>query len=371
MFRARRKTGQAAELRPEFELQDIGQGWAPLPDRRIDLTDTKDKSERKSMKIIALEEHVTTPLYAEKEVVSERRRTSMADRGQRVGHDVNAELLNMSNSRIAAMNDAGIDVQVLSMTMPGPQGLPAAEAIAVARDANDRMADAVRTHPGRFAAFACLPTPDVGAAVKELQRAVGTLGFKGTMINGHTHGEFLDDKKYWPIFAAAEALNVPVYLHPRDVPPAAAFYFDGYPEIATAACGFTVDTTIHFMRMVFAGVFDAFPKLTFLLGHLGEGIPFVLDRIEDHTALATKRRGLTKTFAEVMRQNVWVTTSGNFSPPALRCTIEVLGIDRVMFSVDWPYESNKIGVAFLKSLDLPPADMEKLAHGNAERLLRL
>jgi predicted TIM-barrel fold metal-dependent hydrolase len=323
------------------------------------------------MKIIALEEHITTPLYAEKEVITPRRRQSMIDRGQRVGHDVNAELLNVSNTRIAAMNEAGIDLQILSMTMPGPQGLPPDEAIAVARDANDRMADAVKTHPNRFAAFACLPTPDVAASVKELERTVSGLGFKGTMINGHTNGEFLDDKKYWPIFEAAQALDMPVYLHPRDVPPKAAFYFEGYPEIATAACGFTVDTTIHFMRLVFAGVFESFPKLKFLLGHLGEGLPFVLDRIEDHTALATKRKGFKKTFAETMRENVWVTTSGNFSPPSLRCTVDVMGIDRVMFSIDWPYESNKVGMEFFNKLDLPQADMEKLAHGTAEKLLKL
>ena len=323
------------------------------------------------MRIIALEEHITTPLYADRQNDTPRRRTSMADRNRQVGHDVVAELLNVSNSRIAAMNEAGIDLQVLSMTMPGPQGLPAADAIAVARDANDRMAEAIRAHPGRFAAFAALPTPDVAAAVKELQRAVSTLGFKGAMINGHTNGEFLDDKKYWPIFEAAAGLGVPVYLHPRDVPPQAAFYFEGYPEIATAACGFTVDTTIHFLRLIFAGVFEAFPTLSFILGHLGEGIPFVLDRIEDHTALATKRRGLKKTVAEVMRGNVWVTTSGNFSPAALRCTVDILGIDRVLFSVDWPYESNKIAVAFLNRLDLPSAEREKLAHGNAERLLKL
>jgi predicted TIM-barrel fold metal-dependent hydrolase len=322
------------------------------------------------MKIIALEEHISTPLYANKEVVTPRRRQSMADRSQRLGHDVTAELLNVSNTRIAAMNEAGIDVQVLSMTMPGPQGLPAEESIAVARDANDRMADAVRAHPNRFAAFACLPTPDVAASVKELQRTI-VLGFKGTMINGHTNGEFLDDKKFWPIFEAAEALDVPVYLHPRDVPAKAAFYFEGYPEIATAACGFTVDTTIHFMRLVFGGVFEAFPKLKFLLGHLGEGLPFVLDRIEDHTALALKRKGFKKTFAETMHENVWVTTSGNFSPPALRCTVDVLGVDRVMFSVDWPYESNKVGMEFFHKLDLPPQDREKLAHSTAERLLKL
>ena len=322
------------------------------------------------MRIIAIEEHITTPLYGQKEHVTPRRVASMADRSKRVGHDVTAELADLSNSRIAAMNDAGIDLQVLSMTMPGPQGLPAADAIAVARDANDRMAAAVTAHRKRFAAFATLPTPDVAASVKELQRTV-SLGFKGTMINGHTHGEFLDDKKYWPILEAAETLGVPVYLHPREPHPGAAFYFNGYPEIATAACGFTVDTQIHFLRMIFAGVFDAFPKLTLILGHLGEGLPFVLERVEDHTALAAKRRGLKKTVAEVMTSNVMVTTSGNFSPPALRCTVDILGIDRVMFSVDWPYESNKLGVAFLNNLGLPEADLEKLAHGNAERLLKL
>jgi predicted TIM-barrel fold metal-dependent hydrolase len=323
------------------------------------------------MRIVAIEEHVTTPLYQQKHVETPRRLASLSDRKIRVGHDVAAELLDMSNSRVAAMNDAGIDVQVLSMTMPGPQGLPTAESIAVARDANDRMAAAIKAHPNRFAAFATLPTPDVPTAVKELQRTVGTLGFKGTMLNGHTNGEFLDDKKYWPIFEAAQSLDVPVYLHPRDVHPSAAFYFDGYPEIATAACGFTVDTTIHFLRLIFAGVFDTFPKLKFILGHLGEGIPFVLDRIEDHTGLALKRRGLKKTVAEVMRENVWVTTSGNFAPPSLRCTVDTLGIDRVIFSVDWPYESNKLGVAFLNQLGLPQADLEKLAHGNAESLLKL
>lgn len=323
------------------------------------------------MRIIAIEEHVTTPLYQQKQIDTPRRLASLVDRKQRVGHDVMTELYDMSNSRVAAMNDAGIDMQVLSMTMPGPQGMAAADAIAVARDANDRMAAAVKSHPNRFAALATLPTPDVDAAVAELERTVKTLGFKGTMINGHTNGEFLDDKKYWPIFEAAQSLDVPVYLHPRDVHPSATFYFDGYPEIATAACGFTVDTTIHFMRIVFGGVFDAFPKLKFVLGHLGEGIPFVLDRVEDHTALAAKRRGLKKTVAEVMRENVWVTTSGNFSAPALRCTVDVLGIDRVIFSVDWPYESNKIGVAFLNNLGLPQPELEKLAHGNAERLLKL
>jgi 2,3-dihydroxybenzoate decarboxylase len=323
------------------------------------------------MKIIAIEEHVTTSLYEESNPARARRSSSLGERSARLGHDIPSELLNISNTRIAAMNEAGIDVQVLSLTVPGGQGMDAAGAIKVTRDANDRMADAARAHPGRFAAFAALPTADVAASVKELERTVKELGFKGTMINGHTNGEFMDDKKFWPIFAAAQALDVPVYLHPRDPHPQAKFYFAGYDELATAAWGFAMDTVSHFLRMIFAGVFDAHPKLQVILGHLGEGIPFFLDRLEDHTTIAAKHRGLKKTAAQVMRENVYVTTSGNFSTAAFQCTREVLGLDRIIFSVDWPYESNKIGAAFLKNLPLAPAEKEKLAHGNAERLLKL
>jgi predicted TIM-barrel fold metal-dependent hydrolase len=323
------------------------------------------------MRIIAIEEHVTTPLYDELNQATARRRASLGDRSKRVGHDVDSELRNVSNTRIAAMNEAGVDVQVLSLTMPGSQGLDAANAIKVARDANDRMADAAKAHPGRFAALAALPTPDIAASVKELKRTVTELGFKGTMINGHTNGEFLDDKKFWPILEAAQELDVPIYLHPRDPHPSAKFYFADYEELSAAAWGFTMDTVSHFLRLIFAGVFDAYPKLQFILGHLGEGIPFFLDRIEDHTCLAVKRRGLKKTVAQVMRENVFVTTSGNFSTAAFQCTRDVLGLERIIFSIDWPYESNKIGIDFLKHLPLAPAEMELLAHGNAERVLKL
>jgi 2,3-dihydroxybenzoate decarboxylase len=295
----------------------------------------------------------------------------MRHRRELLGHDVEEELINVSNTRIASMNETGIAFQVLSMTMPGPQGLDAKTATAVALDANERMAGAMRSHPDRFGAFACLPTPDVAASVKELERTVTKLGFKGAMINGHTNGEFLDDKKYWPIFEAAQSLDVPVYMHPRDPHPAAKVYFDGYPELASAAWGFTMDTVAHFLRICFSGVFESFPKLKFMLGHNGEGLPFYLDRLENHTAIGMKEHGFKKTITDIMQQNVIVTTSGNFSVPALMCTVAVLGIDRVIFSVDWPYESNKVGVDFLNSLPLSAADLEKLAHGNAEKLLKL
>ena len=324
------------------------------------------------MKIIALEEHYETPRHVQAFPATPRRARNMADRSKELGHDVNAELLDIGKSRIAAMDAAGIDLQVLSLTIPGCQGLEAAAAIPMAREANDLVHEAVKSHPGRFAAFAALPTADPKASVQELERAVTRLGFKGTMINGHTQGTFLDDKKYWGIFECAQALNVPVYLHPRDPHPAVLkTYFEGYEDLAFAAWGFAADTCSHFLRLVFAGVFDAFPRLTMILGHLGEGLPFWLHRIEDHTQAAVKRRGLKKTAAQYLTENLVVTCSGQFSTPAFLCTLLAFGVDNVLFSVDWPYESNRTGVEFLKNLPVSDEDKAKIAHRNAERVLRL
>ena len=323
------------------------------------------------MRIIALEEHVVTPLYVAKSV-RRPRPISLADRSQILGHDISAELLDIGETRIRHMDAAGIDVQVLSLTMPGVQAFDATDAPAVARDANDRIQDAIRAHPTRFAGFAALPTADPKAAANELERTVTQLGFKGAMINGHTGGEFLDDKKYWAIFEAAQALGAPIYLHPRDPHPAVMkAYFEGYEELATAAWGFTMDTVSHFLRMIYAGVHDAFPDLTFILGHLGEGLPFFLHRLNDHTHYSLVRRGRRKTMVEYMTENVVVTCSGFFSEPALVCTVTALGIDNVLFSVDWPYESNRLGREFLDNLPLSQPDKEKIAHGNAERVLRM
>jgi predicted TIM-barrel fold metal-dependent hydrolase len=321
------------------------------------------------MKIIALEEHFILP----------REETNLPpgahrgnDREKLLGFDVVAELLDLGDSRLAAMDAAGIDVQVLSHNQPGVQALDAGSAVPVAREVNDLLFEAVKAHPDRFLGLAALPTADPAAAVKELERAVGKLGFKGAMINGHTQGVFLDDKKFWGLFECAQALGVPIYLHPSKPHPAVMrAYFEGYEELALAAWGFGIDTGAHFLRLVFAGVFDAFPKLTFILGHLGEGLPFMLHRINDQTQLAAKRRGLRRLPLEYLTQNLVVTCSGNFSAAAFLCTVMALGIDNVLFSVDWPYESNSAAVDFLRHQALGPHDMAKVAHLNAERVLRL
>jgi predicted TIM-barrel fold metal-dependent hydrolase len=321
------------------------------------------------MKIIALEEHFILPREEQNLPPAAHRGN---DREKLLGVDTAAALLDVGNARIAAMDEAGIDVQVLSQNQPGCQALDASAAIAMATEVNDLLGETVRAHPTRFAALAALPTADPAAAVRELERAVTRLGCKGAMINGLTQGSFLDEKQFWCIFECAQSLGVPIYLHPTKPHPAVmSAYFAGYEELAFASWGFGIETGVHFLRLVLAGVLDAFPKLTFILGHLGEGLPFMLHRINDHTQLAAIRRGLKRTVSDYLTQNLVVTCSGNFSAPAFLCTVTALGIDNVLFSVDWPYESNIAGVEFLKRLPLAPHDLAKVAHGNAERVLKL
>jgi predicted TIM-barrel fold metal-dependent hydrolase len=344
---------------------------AALPDsvRRVAACLEASSVKDLNMRIIALEEHFITP-REEQNLPPGAQRGS--DREKLLGFDIVAELLNLGDTRLAAMDAAGIELQVLSHNQPGCQALDAATAIPLAREVNDLLAAAVNAHPNRFAGFAALPTADPTAAVKELDRAVTRLGFKGAMINGHTRGIFLDDKQFWCIFECAEALGVPIYLHPSKPHPAVmGAYFAGYEELALAAWGFGIETGAHFLRLVFAGVFDAFPNLTFILGHLGEGLPFMLHRINDQTQLAATRRGLKKTPAQYLTENLVVTCSGNFSAAAFLCTVMALGVKNVLFSVDWPYESNVTAVEFLRRQPLSSDEMEQVAHGNAERILHL
>jgi predicted TIM-barrel fold metal-dependent hydrolase len=324
------------------------------------------------MKTIAIEEHFITPMYRERVAANEFRNFYLSSRSEQIGHDIVEQNSDLGAKRLAHMDAAGVDVQVLSFGSPGPQGFGAEVAIPMARDANDRAHAAVRAHPDRFAAFAALPTADPEAAAAELERCVTKLGFKGAMIHGHTQGEFLDERKYWVIFECAQKLGVPIYLHPTLAhPKAMESYFRGCEELARAGWGFAIDTSCHFLRIVFAGVFDAYPKLSIILGHLGEGLPFAMHRLNDHTARAAARRGLARQPIEYLRDNLLVTTSGNWYEPAFMCTLLALGADRILFAVDWPYEANTTGIGFLKKLSISDADREKIAHGNAERILRM
>jgi predicted TIM-barrel fold metal-dependent hydrolase len=316
------------------------------------------------VRVIALEEHFWTGAIRD---ANRQTRPSSQFAG------VPEKLSDLGQRRLADMDAAGIDVQVLSVTAPATQELEPATAVALARDANDLLAGAVAAHPGRFAGFATLPTPDPDAAAEELARTVTGLGFKGAMINGHTGGRFLDDRAYWPIFERAEALGVPVYLHPT-YPTAQVMeaYYAGFEApvsatLATAGWGWHAETGLHALRLVLGGVFDRFPALQVIIGHMGENIPFSLARADER--LSPVATHLKRRVGEYFRENFYITTSGYFTDPPLLCALMVLGADRILFSVDYPFSSNEQGRAFLDRAPVSEADREKIAHGNAERLL--
>lgn len=283
-------------------------------------------------------------------------------------------LYDLGDVRIKEMDEAGIDIQVLSHGAPSTQKLPADTAVAIARGVNDRLAATCVAHPDRFAGFAALPTADPKGAADELERCVTKLGFKGAMMHGLANGVFLDRKEFWPIYERAEALDVPIYFHPG-LPDerVRAVYYDDYakdsPMLARAAWGYTVETATTGIRMVVAGVFDKYPKLNIILGHLGETLPFLVWRIDQ--ALARPGASTQSSFRDVFCNNFYITTSGNFSDPALLCCVQELGIDRILFAVDWPFVENPLGVRWMESVPLCDADKAKVLSGNAKQLLRM
>jgi predicted TIM-barrel fold metal-dependent hydrolase len=289
------------------------------------------------------------------------------------GPRIDDQLRDLGPTRLADMDANGIDLQVVSHSAPAAQGR--ADGVKLAREANDLLASAVREHPGRLAGFATLPTGDPDAAADELERACTELGFLGALVNSTlgSNDAFLDEPQFEPLLDRFERLDVPLYLHPA--PPSAALrevLYHGLPpkvalRLATGAWGWHAEAGLHVLRMVATGVFDRHPGLRLIIGHCGEMVPFMLARI-DNLLMAD---GLALAPSEYFLRNVWVTTSGLFSLPPVMCAIQVLGIDRVLFSVDYPFGSNAAGRALLDSLPLTPADKAKVAGGNAERVLRL
>jgi 2,3-dihydroxybenzoate decarboxylase len=282
-------------------------------------------------------------------------------------------LTEIGDVRLRAMDEAGIDVQVLSHGAPAAQKLPAELAVDLTKRTNDRLAEACARYPSRFAAFAALPTPVPEQAALELERCVRELGFKGAMIHGLTNGLFIDDKRFWPIFEVAEKLDVPIYLHPS-VPNSEVtkFYYDDYanefPTVIRPAWGFTVETATVAIRLILSRALEKYPKLQIILGHLGETLPFLLWRINQSLARPGQK---PLDFRKLFCEHFHVTTSGFFSTPALLCTMLELGIDRIMFAVDYPYVVNQDGMDWIKQLQLSPDDKRKLVGDNARKLLKL
>ena len=280
------------------------------------------------------------------------------------------KLLDIGEGRIEDMDEAGVDVQVLSPII-GAQVLDAAGGVALARKVNDTAAKTLKRHPERFVGLATLAPQNPAEAANELKRAVKDLGFRGAMVNSHTKGEYLDDQKYWPIFEMAANLEVPLYIHPR-VPPAEMLkYYLAYPGLASAILGFSHEVSLHTLCMVFSGVFDRFSTLNIILGHLGEALPYWLGRIDSHWLSRPASKHLKKKPSDYLKENFFITSSGMFWEPPMMCACAAVGADRIMFAVDYPMESIKPAVAFLDSASMSHSDREKIYHQNAEKLFKL
>jgi predicted TIM-barrel fold metal-dependent hydrolase len=330
------------------------------------------------MRIVALEEHFTTP-----GIVAGISRDAIAARGFPTDPSFvwaqttkRNELADLGQARLADMDASGITVQVLSVAGPGADLVEGQAGIDLARAYNDSLADACARHPTRYRGFAHLPLLTPEASARELGRTVKELGFHGVLVNGATGGRFLDDPAFEPVLAAAEALDVPIYLHPGiPVPAVRNAYYDGLPgnfsfTLALSAWGWHADTAIHVLRLALSGALDRHPGLKIVVGHMGEALPFMLDRIDQTTSIQAKtllRRSLRQTIVD----QVWITTSGFFTMVPFMAALMSFGVDRIMFSVDYPFASNARARAFLDALPVSPADREKIAHGNADQLMRL
>ena len=314
--------------------------------------------------VIAIEEH-----YWDREIAA-----TYNDGATGGSQKMRALLEDIEGERLQTMDSGGIDIQVLSHGAPASQRLDPKNAVALTQGVNDRLRDICTARPDRFAGFAALPTTVPEACADELERAVRDLGMKGAMVHGLTgDGVFFDDKRFWPVYERAQALDVPLYMHPA-VPHRAvvdAYYRDyvaDYPALLNAAWGFTVETATQGIRIVLSGVLDEYPGVKIILGHLGEGLPFLLWRI-DH---ALSRPGNKQVnFREKFSRNFWITTSGNFSDPALLCSIQELGTDRILFSIDYPFVENAPGVEWMERVHLNQEDKNKILHGNAKKLLKM
>jgi 2,3-dihydroxybenzoate decarboxylase len=285
---------------------------------------------------------------------------------------LHSRLIDIGPGRIAHMDEVGIDMQVLSLTSPGVQVFAPDLATRLAADANDALASAVRAAPSRLTGLGAIAPQSPEAAAREIVR-IKSLGLRGLIVNSHTFGEYLDAPRYAPIFDAMEATGLPMYLHPREPAPSMVTPFLDY-GLYFAGWGFAVETGLHAMRLIMSGTFARYPKLKIILGHMGEGIPFWLQRIDNRYLLQVKIGAVEKLPrlpSEYFLENFVITTAGVTSMPALRLSIDVLGAERIMFAADFPYEDDAEAVRFLNDAELTPRERKLIAHENAESLFKL
>ena len=317
----------------------------------------------KKIPVIALEEH-----FWDHELAAQLQ----GSEGARAPEQLK-RLYDLGELRLREMDEAGIDIQVLSHGAPSAQKLDASICVDLTRRVNDRLAEAIARHPTRFAGFAALPTANPEAAARELERCVKDLGFVGAMICGLTNGVFHDDERCWCIYERAEALGVPIYFHPSfPDPDVSRIYYDKYgkdfPQVVRAAWGYTVETATQAVRLILSRVFEKHPGLNVILGHFGETLPYQLWRIDQ----ALKRPGHDPmNFREHFTNNFYITTSGHFSTTALVCAMMEMSMDHIMFAVDYPFVPNAPAMEWLDTLQISKTDMRKLLSGNARRVLKI
>ena len=328
-------------------------------------------------RIIALEEHIAFPDMVQRIPLATRQQAGWPadDDPHSPVREQGRQLAEIGPERLRLMDESGITVQVLSISGPGAELLPPTEGPAFAREYNDQLAAAIARHPERFRGFAHLPMTNPAAAADELARTVRDYGFLGALLNGTTRGLFLDDPQFAPLLAQAEELGVPLYLHPGIPPaPVRSVYYERLPDglgerLSMAGFGWHAETAIHVLRLILSGTLEKYPRLKLIIGHMGEMLPVMMARID--MTVPIEQTKLPRTVSQTLRDQVYITTSGIFTRPPLEAALATFGLDNILFSVDYPYAPNTPGHEFLAGLQMPPADIAKLAYGNADQLLGL
>jgi 5-carboxyvanillate decarboxylase len=286
---------------------------------------------------------------------------------------VNKPLLDLESERMRIMDRDGVDMHLLSLTSTGVQMMDPDRAADVAVAANDRLAEVIRRHPNRFAGLGTIPPHNPARALSELERCVKKLKLNGVIINSHTNGEYLADQKYWPLLEAIAGLNVPLYIHPRAPIPAMAEAYRPF-HLEHAIWGYQAETGLHALHLIVSGVFDHFPKLKVVLGHMGEAIPFWLYRVDymhGRAVIHFDRPKLKMRPSEYFKRNFMITTSGMNWNPVLKFCIDAIGADNIMWAIDYPYQGSKEATDFMNRAPISDADKKKIFHKNAERIFHI
>jgi len=320
---------------------------------------------------IALEEHFAT---------ADTLMDSAGYLGDDVWSELQSRLLDFHGRRIELMDRHGIETMILSLNAPAVQAIADPKRAAeVARRANDFLAEQVQQRPDRFQAFAALPMQDPDVAARELERCVNELGFKGALVNGFSQivdpesAVYYDLPQYWSFWGVVASLDVPFYLHPRNPLPSMAQIYDGHPWLLGPVWAFGQETAVHALRLMASGLFDEYPALTVILGHMGEGLPYNMWRVDNCNAWIEKKRPFPakRMLGEYFRENFYLTTSGNFHTPTLIAAMSEIGPDRVLFSTDWPFENIDHAADWFDDASISEADRQKIGRDNAAQLFKL